>query len=292
MDLSKLSTINALSDAVTICQFQDVKIVRIIHQTAEAGISLHGGHLVWYKPAGEQDVIWLSEKAEFDTQKAIRGGIPVCWPWFGKAGAPSHGFARNSQWTLHEHRENEKGVIVALTLEDNEETHAIWPHKFHNQLTFEFGQELKVHLTSTNTDDHEWSYSGALHSYFNIDDINTVSITGMGDKYLDSVQGDIACEGGETLTIDQEVDRVYTEPKNPIIITDPNNQRQIHIENQGHNAAVIWNPWQALSVSMADMADNSYETMVCVESTIHGQGITLAPGESHTLSTIVSVSKL
>ncbi|MDX1303735.1 D-hexose-6-phosphate mutarotase [Photobacterium sp.] len=292
MDFSKLHTINVLSDAVTICQFQDVKIVRIIHQAAEAGISLHGGHLVWYKPAGEQDVIWLSEKAEFDTQKAIRGGIPICWPWFGKAGSPSHGFARNSQWTLHEHRESEKGVIVALTLEDSEETRDIWPHKFHNQITFEFGHELKVHLTSTNTDSHEWAYSGALHSYFNISDINTVSITGMGDKYLDSVQGNIACEGGERLAISQEVDRVYTEPKNPITIADPHNQRQIHIANQGHNAAVIWNPWQALSVSMADMADNSYETMVCVESTIHGEGVTLAPGESHTLSTIVSVSTL
>lgn len=290
MDLSKLSTINALSDAVTICQYQGIKIVRIIHETVEAGISLHGGHLIWFKPAGEQDVIWLSEKAEFDTAKAIRGGIPVCWPWFGKAGTPSHGFARNSQWTLREHRENEQGVIVVLTLEDSVETRAIWPHKFRNQLTFEFGQKLKVHLTSTNTDDHQWSYSGALHTYFNIADINTVSITGMGDKYQDSVQGEIACEGDDTLMIAQEVDHVYTAPKNPITIADQGNQRQIHVENQGHNAAVIWNPWQALSVSMADMADNSYETMVCVESTIHGQAVMLVPGASHTLSTIISVS--
>ncbi|MGF1876707.1 D-hexose-6-phosphate mutarotase [Photobacterium frigidiphilum] len=291
MDLRKLSTINALSDAVTICEFQGVKIVRVIHDTAEAGISLHGGHLIWFKPAGEQDVIWLSEKAEFDTTKAIRGGIPVCWPWFGKAATPSHGFARNSQWTLKEHRENSNGVIISLMLEDSESTRKMWPHKFKNELIFEIGTELKVHLTSTNVDDHSWSYGGALHTYFTVADINTVEITGMGKEYNDSTQGGKIAEGGDTLTFTQEVDRVYTSPQDIIEINDKNNQRQIAVENQGHNAAVIWNPWQELSISMSDMADNSFETMVCVESTIHGQDIELAPGQSHTLSTLISVKK-
>ncbi|CAG20982.1 D-hexose-6-phosphate mutarotase [Photobacterium profundum] len=291
MDLRKLSTINALSDAVTICKFQGVKIVRVIHDTAEAGISLHGGHLIWFKPAGEQDVIWLSEKAEFDTTKAIRGGIPVCWPWFGKAATPSHGFARNSQWTLKEHRENSNGVIISLMLEDSESTREMWPHKFKNELIFEIGTELKVHLTSTNVDDHSWSYGGALHTYFTVADINTVEITDMGKEYIDSTQGDKAVQGGNTLVFTQEVDRVYTSPQDIITINDKNNTRQISVKNQGHNAAVIWNPWQDLSISMSGMADNSFETMVCVESTIYGQGIELAPGQSHTLSTLISVKK-
>lgn len=291
MDLRKLSTINALSDAVTICEFQGVKIVRVIHDTAEAGISLHGGHLIWFKPAGEQDVIWLSEKAEFDTTKAIRGGIPVCWPWFGKAATPFHGFARTSQWTLKEHRENNNGVIISLILEDSESTREMWPHKFKNELIFEIGTELKVHLTSTNVDDHSWSYGGALHTYFTVADINTVEITDMGKEYIDSTQGDKAVQGGNTLVFTQEVDRVYTSPQDIITINDKNNTRQIAVKNQGHNAAVIWNPWQDLSISMSGMADNSFETMVCVESTIYGQGIELAPGQSHTLSTLISVKK-
>lgn len=291
MDLRNLSTISALSDAVTVVEYQGIKIVRVIHDQAEAGISLHGGHLVWYKPAGEEDVIWLSEKAEFDSSKAIRGGIPVCWPWFGKAGTPSHGFARTSQWSLKEHRENEKGVIVALTLEDNEETRAVWPHKFSNLLTFEIGQQLKVSLTSTNTDEQPWSYSGALHSYFNISDIEKIAISGMGTDYLDSTQGGTACTGSEPLTFSQEVDRVYTQPQDTVTIEDNALSRQLQVTNDGHNAAVIWNPWQALSTSMADMADDSFKTMVCVESTIHGEGVTLAPGESHTLSTLIAVSK-
>ncbi|WP_305371064.1 D-hexose-6-phosphate mutarotase [Photobacterium leiognathi] len=290
MNLRQLSTVNALSDHVTVCEYQGISIIRVIHPLAEAGISLHGGHLIWFKPAGEKDIIWLSENAEFDTQKAIRGGIPVCWPWFGKAGTPSHGFARTSQWTLQEHRENENGVIVSLQLEDNEETRAIWPHKFSNVLTFEIGTELKVSLTSTNTDSQPWSYGGALHTYFDIADINNIEITGMGATYLDSTQQGKACEGGDVLTFTSETDRVYTQPEATITINDKNNKRNILVTNEGHNAAVIWNPWQELSISMGDMADNSFETMVCVESTIHQPSIELTPGQSHTLATTV-VSK-
>ncbi|WP_434138064.1 D-hexose-6-phosphate mutarotase [Photobacterium leiognathi] len=290
MNLRQLSTVNALSDHVTVCEYQGISIIRVIHPLAEAGISLHGGHLIWFKPAGEKDIIWLSENAEFDTQKAIRGGIPVCWPWFGKAGTPSHGFARTSQWTLQEHRENENGVIVSLQLEDNEETRAIWPHKFNNVLTFEIGTELKVSLTSTNTDSQAWSYGGALHTYFDIADINNIEITGMGATYLDSTQQGKICEGGDVLTFTSETDRVYTQPEATITINDKNNERNILVTNEGHNAAVIWNPWQELSISMGDMADNSFETMVCVESTIHQPSIELAPGQSHTLATTV-VSK-
>ncbi|MGF1723410.1 D-hexose-6-phosphate mutarotase [Photobacterium nomapromontoriensis] len=290
MALRNLPTLAALSDAVTVCEYQGIKIIRIIHDTAEAGISLHGGHLIWFKPAGEDDVIWLSDKADFNTTKAIRGGIPVCWPWFGKAGTPSHGFARTSEWSLLEHRENSNGVILALQLEDSAETLAIWPHKFRNLLTFEIGKELTVSLTSTNTDDTPWHYSGALHTYFAVTDIHHVDITGMGPCYSDSTLGDKACLGDNTLTFSGEVDRVYTQPETSIIIAD-HDDRKIQVTNSGHNAAVIWNPWQALSESMADMADNSFETMVCVESTIHGsQSITLAPGESHTLTTTASVT--
>ncbi|WP_318411700.1 D-hexose-6-phosphate mutarotase [Photobacterium leiognathi] len=290
MNLRQLSTVNALSDHVTVCEYQGISIIRVIHPLAEAGISLHGGHLIWFKPAGEKDIIWLSENAEFDTQKAIRGGIPVCWPWFGKAGTPSHGFARTSQWTLQEHRENENGVIVSLQLEDNDETRAVWPHKFNNVLTFEIGTALKVSLTSTNTDSQPWSYGGALHTYFDIADINNIEIAGMGSTYLDSTQQGKTCEGGDVLTFTSETDRVYTQPEATITINDKNNKRNILVTNEGHNAAVIWNPWQELSISMGDMADNSFETMVCVESTIHQPSIELAPGQSHTLATTV-VSK-
>lgn len=291
MDLRNLSTISVLSDAITVCEYQGIKLLRVSHPQAEAGISLHGGHLIWYKPTDEQAVIWLSDKAEFDRQKAIRGGIPVCWPWFGKAAAPSHGFARLSEWQLQEHRENETGVMISLGLEDSDITRDLWPHKFQNQLTFEIGRKLRVSLTSTNTDNHPWSFSGALHTYFTVADIRHMHISGMGQHYLDSTQGNVACEGKEVLHFCGETDRVYTSPENPVTIHDSRNQRRIQVSNEGHDAAVIWNPWQALSTSMSDMADTSFETMVCVEAAIHESPVELAPGQSHTLSTQVSVQR-
>ncbi|UTV26894.1 D-hexose-6-phosphate mutarotase [Photobacterium atrarenae] len=291
MDLRNLSTISVLSDAITVCEYQGLKVLRVSHPQAEAAISLHGGHLICYQPTDEQAVIWLSEKAEFDHQKAIRGGIPVCWPWFGKAAAPSHGFARLSEWHLQEHRENETGVMISLRLEDSDATRTLWPHKFQNLLTFEIGRELRVSLTTTNTDSHHWSYSGALHTYFTVADIRDTLISGMGKHFLDSTQGNIACEGEKELHFSGETDRVYTSPKNPITIHDRRHQRQVQVSNEGHDSAVIWNPWQALSTSMTDMADTSFETMVCVEAAIHEFPVELAPGQSHTLSTQVRVQR-
>ncbi|WP_413112038.1 D-hexose-6-phosphate mutarotase [Thaumasiovibrio sp. DFM-14] len=282
-----LKPINAISEYITVCDYQGIPVLHITHPLAEAAISLHGGHIIGFKPHGEKGLLWLSEKAEFAPDKAIRGGIPVCWPWFGKATAPAHGFARTSLWSLQEHRENDTGVIVSLSLEDNEETLAIWPHKFHNVLRFEIGNTLTVSLTTTNTDAHPWQYGGALHTYFDVEHINTTTVTGMGEVYLDSLQEGKVCKGELALTFEAETDRIYTQPEPTIVINDT--QRQLMVKNGGDRSAVIWNPWMALSTSMADMADNSYETMLCVESTIHGNDVTLAPSESHTLTTKISI---
>ncbi len=126
MDLKTLPALTVLSDNVTIVEVDQVKVVRVIHEKATAGIALHGGHVVSFTPAGKEDLIWMSEKAIFDGKAALRGGIPVCWYWFGRIAAPAHGFARTAEWELVEHRENDNGVIVELALFPTEETHDIW----------------------------------------------------------------------------------------------------------------------------------------------------------------------
>ncbi|UJF19851.1 D-hexose-6-phosphate mutarotase [Vibrio sp. SS-MA-C1-2] len=288
MDIFSLPTLTYLSDNVTICQLNDIKVVRVNHPLAQAAISLHGGHLIAYKPTDQNDIIWLSEKADLDSQHAIRGGIPVCWPWFGKVATPSHGFARNTEWKLNQHRENEEGVIISLTLESNDETLAIWPHQFSNELQFEIGSKLNVSLITKNTDETPWSFSGALHSYFNISDISQISITDMGQTYQDSTQNGKSMTGDTELTFDGEVDRVYSNPAEIVNIHDVN--RTIAVKNSGSNSAVIWNPWKDLSHSMADMADDSYQTMVCVEATVSSESpIELAPQQTHILSTEISI---
>ncbi|HAS8424404.1 TPA: D-hexose-6-phosphate mutarotase [Vibrio vulnificus] len=292
MDLNSLPALTVLSDCVTIVEKDNVKIVRVIHEKATAGISLFGGHVVSYQPAGQADVIWMSDKAVFDGKTALRGGIPVCWPWFGRIAAPAHGFARTSEWELVEHRENDNGVIVELALFPTEELHNLWPHMFDVRLIVEIGDELKVSLNILNIDDEAFTFSGALHTYLNVGDIEQTQTMGMGSEYIDSLKAGELCHGGEVLQLTDTIDRVYTQPEKEIVVKDPVIERTLYIENQGHNSAVLWNPWAQGAAGMADMNDDGYKTMLCVESTLHAdsitQGKTLNPGESHQLTTVLS----
>ncbi len=292
MDLRSLPVVSALSDCVTIVEKDAVKIVRVMHDKASAGIALHGGHVVSFQPAGQEDLIWMSDTAIFDGKAALRGGIPICWPWFGRIAAPAHGFARNSTWQLIEHRENDNGVIVELGLDSSEESLRIWPHLFSVRLTVEVTEQLKVSLKVDNIDQQPWTFSGALHTYLNVGDIKQAKVTGMGPEYIDSLQNDDVIQGGQELVLSDTIDRVYTQPESDILIQDPVLQRTLTVTNHGHNCAVLWNPWLEGAQSMGDMPDNGYETFLCVESTLHApsieQGKTLQPGETYQLETIIS----
>ncbi len=269
-------------------------ILKIQSPKCEAAISLHGGHLIQFKPNGHQDVIWLSNKAIFSEEKAIRGGVPVCWPWFGPVSSPSHGFARISSWQVLDHEENEQAVTLRLKLSASKETRALWPHDFSAILTFTMGETLRIDLEMINTGESPWQWSGALHTYFNIAEATETWITGAGASYIDSLKNDRPCETSEALIINQSIDRIYTAPDETIAIHDQGNQRIIQVRNQGHNSAVIWNPWKELSRSMGDMSDDGYETMVCVEATRYAKdlasGSLLMPGEKQSLSTEISLT--
>ncbi|MCK6262048.1 D-hexose-6-phosphate mutarotase [Vibrio sp. ZSDE26] len=292
MDLLSLPALTVLSDNVTIVEKDGVKIVRVIHEKATAGIALHGGHVVSFKPQGQEELIWMSDKAAFDGKAALRGGIPICWPWFGRIAAPAHGFARSSEWELVEHRENDNGVIISLGLAPNENTLSIWPHQFEARLNVEITDTLKVTLDVTNTDDHAWTFSGALHTYLNLGDVRESSTVGMGSEYIDSLQANKVCEGGSELVLTDTIDRVYTKPEALIQVNDLKLQRSITVENQGHNSAVLWNPWAEGATAMGDMSDDGYLGFLCVESTINAEtiedGKTLQPSESHQLVTTIS----
>jgi glucose-6-phosphate 1-epimerase len=289
MDLSSLPTLTTLSNNVTIVEHEQIKLVRVIHDKATAAISLFGGHIVSFTPAGQTDLLWMSTKTAYDAKTAMRGGIPLCWPWFGKIANPGHGFARIQEWSLVEHRESDEGVVVTLGLSANDATRAIWPYEFSLLLHVAISDALEVKLEVKNTDEKAWTFSSALHTYLNVGDINQVSTTGMGPEYIDKLQDSKVCQGSDTLQLTDTIDRVYTQPEAEIVVTDLALQRKLIVKNSGHNAAVLWNPWAAGSQSMADMADDGYLTMFCVESTIHSPclsaGQTLQPGETHLLTT-------
>ncbi|MCL9783081.1 D-hexose-6-phosphate mutarotase [Vibrio sp. S4M6] len=292
MDLSTLPVINTLSDCITIRQKDQIKIAYIQHPKATAAISLFGAHMLSYIPQGQQDLLWMSEASAFDGKTAIRGGIPVCWPWFANFASPSHGYARTSEWRIVEHQENDKGVIIQLGLKTNDAIFSVWPNQFELLLSIEVAETLKVSMNITNIDSKPWAFSGALHSYLNVGDISKTSITGMGPSYIDKLLDGKQVQGEDTLLVDRGIDRIYTEPESTILIKDEQRHRTLHVENSGHNCAVLWNPWQEGSQSMKDMQNDGYRTMICAESVLYASDekelCTLQPGERYTLSTSLS----
>lgn len=289
--MNDLTVIETLSEHVDICQMGGVKVVKIDHEMASAGISLFGGHLLWFKPKGEREVLWLSEDADWTGSKAIRGGVPICFPWFGNAGGEqTHGFARNLEWELLSHTESATGVEISLSLSDSEQTLPLWPHKFNSTLKFSLSNDLKISLMTENTDEKDWTYSGAIHTYFKVSDIAKTQISGVGQRYYDGVQDYVECQGENVMTIDKETIRVCIDPQDTIVVTDSDEEKNITVENHGHNAAVVWNPWKETTQAMADMPDEDYKKMLCVESTIYGQTpVTVKVGEVHTLDTVISL---
>ncbi|MFB9134805.1 D-hexose-6-phosphate mutarotase [Vibrio olivae] len=292
MDLYSLPALSVLSDTVSIIEKDALKIVRIISGKARAAIALHGGHVMSYQPSDQPDVIWMSEAAILDGKAAIRGGVPVCWPWFGGLASPSHGFARTSEWQLIEHRENENGVVVCLGLNDSQQTRDIWPHQFELKLYVEVGDQLKITLDMHNPSEVAWPFSAALHTYLNVSDITSVTTSGMGPNYIDKLQDGKTCQGDSELVLSHAIDRIYTQPSASIHVEDKGYERTLKVENQGHNAAVMWNPWEEGASAMADMNDNGYQTMLCVESTVFSpsleSGQLVAAGESHQLITTIT----
>ncbi|VEI19738.1 Putative glucose-6-phosphate 1-epimerase [Serratia plymuthica] len=243
-------------------QLEELPVVVVSHPKVRAAVALQGAHLLAWQPAGDKPVIWLSNNTPFKKGSAIRGGVPICWPWFGPVAQPSHGFARNQPWNLTAHDEDDSGVILTFTLKDNEQTRKLWPHAFTLIARFKLGEECEIELESHG----DYQATAALHTYFQIGDIEQVKVAGLGEPYLDKVAGGAeARQTGDVVFIGQ-TDRVYTKPDAFSLIKDPALQRTIEVHHHHMSDVIAWNPGVELSCSMADMANDGYKTMVCVET--------------------------
>lgn len=266
--LFTLPVVEQLSPFCSLRQQGELTLLIIEHPGFRAAFSLQGGQLIAWQPVNQPAVIWLSDRTEFSQGKAIRGGIPICWPWFGPAGKPSHGFARTSEWQLGDCQESTQQVEVSMQLTHSAQTHALWPHDFDLTLAAVLSRE-SCQITLRIAGNVE--STAALHSYFNVGDSETVRVSGLGDRYIDKVKGNaLASQQGEQ-TYHGEVDRIFTHPTAESILKDPQLKRRIKIQHQGYSDVVTWNPGAALSQSMADMSDEGYKTMVCVETARIGQ---------------------
>ncbi len=268
------------------------KYIEIQNKQAEAKIALQGAHLFHYKVKDKASLLWLSKAAYFEEGKAIRGGIPVCFPWFGKKkddpGLPQHGFARTQPWIVVLEEETDEGTThIQLQLKPNADTLKQWAYRFDVILDITIGHELNIALSVTNTDIKPFEISTALHTYFSVSDIDTVSIQGLDNRsYYDALKGETFIQDGD-IVIQEEVDRVYINPSEMITLLD--GDTKINLQQEGSNSLVVWNPWTEKSKQMADMTEDGYRTMVCLEtSNAREDSRVLKPNESHVLRAVVS----
>ncbi|WP_163937996.1 D-hexose-6-phosphate mutarotase [Paraferrimonas sp. SM1919] len=259
-----------------------LEFLAINNEYCEAEIYLHGAHVTKYAPKGHDNLLWMSPSAQFQSDKAIRGGIPICWPWFGPAAEPSlpqHGFARTNSWTIKAIEESAQAVVVKLFLDESIVQANHWPTGHKVELHFSFGKQLKVEIINFNDSQQTIEISQALHTYFDIEDISQTHIEGLANtSYVEFAQEHT--QATRLMTIDQEVDRVYYPSLQSQIINSP--KAKLKMTRYQSNSCVLWNPWAEKAKAMADFDDLGYLQMLCLESgNIGKDAISLAPGQSH-----------
>jgi glucose-6-phosphate 1-epimerase len=259
---------------------------------ADAEIYLHGAHLTHWKPHGAEPVLFLSSKSFYEPGKAIRGGVPVIFPWFGpradgQAG-PMHGFARTMEWAFESAALDKDGTVaIALVLEPNDVTRSFGYDGFHLRFRATIGRTLAMKLEVRNDGAQPLVFQEALHTYFAIGDVYRVRVSGLaGAVYLDKTDGfQRKRQGGDPIHITRETDRVYVNTTSTCVIGDPALGRRIMVEKSGSEATVVWNPWDEKVKTFTDMSPDDWKHMICVETANAGDhSIQLAPGASHTLS--------
>jgi glucose-6-phosphate 1-epimerase len=274
-------------------------LIRIDSVHASALVSVYAGQVLSYQPAGEpEDLLFVSKAAYYADGKAIKGGIPVCWPWFGPdpegLDRPAHGFVRNRMWRVLGTAVLDNGEVqVVLGLVATDETRKIWPQDFGLMLEILVGPTLGVTLTTRNTGRGAFNITQALHTYFNTGDIARVSLLGLdGTHYLDKAgDGGRRTQSG-AVTVATEVDRIYTAVRYPLIIDDKALGRRIRIDASGSRTAVVWNPWREIAARMGDLDDTDYQRFLCVETAnAADEVVRVLPGEEIRLGAVYSMER-
>jgi len=268
----------------------------ISNEYATAVVALHGAHVVHFQPHREEPVLWVSEYTHVKPGKAIRGGIPVCWPWFGPhpsdASKPAHGFGRILDWQVIETGIGSDGeTFITFQLTDDETTRKYWNLKFDLKLKVTVSQSLRVELITHNPASAPFIYSGALHSYFNVEHAGNIAIYGLdGHFYLDKLDNNKRKLQQGPVMIRDATDRIYLNTSDDCLIHDPDKHRIIRVAKEGSRSTVAWNPWMHKAQAMEDFGDDEFKDMVCIESgNVVNDMVRVGPGQTHRLATIISV---
>jgi glucose-6-phosphate 1-epimerase len=283
-------------------RFEDAPggLVRAVISTAaaEADVYLQGAHVTHWAPHGQRPVLFVSPKSLFTNGKAIRGGVPIIFPWFGarsdgKSG-PAHGFARTIEWAVEATTLRENGSVeITLALAPNDTTRALGYDSFHLRFRVAIGSTLEMELETRNMGNDALTYEEALHTYLAIGDINQASVSGLeGTTYIDKTDGfERKNVGNDMVRIAKETDQVHLSTKAACVVHDPVWNRRITVEKSGSDSTVVWNPWIEKTKGMSDMAPDDWKEMICVETAnAADNAINLLPGASHKLTALIRVA--
>ncbi|HAH25461.1 MAG TPA: hypothetical protein DCL77_17165 [Prolixibacteraceae bacterium] len=270
---------------------EDLVFLTVSNKYADVDICLYGAHITSFRPHDSMEILYMSPESNFEVGKAIRGGIPVCFPWFGphktNPEMPQHGFARLMYWEVLKTATLPSGETMAvLQLCSSEETKAYWPYDFCAQLSVVVGSTLSVTLKVTNTSSVPLEYSCALHSYFGLSSIDNLLIHGLQDtNYYNQLTGENGLQEEEILQIQEPTTRHYLDTETPVVIEDSIFKRKIRVAKVGSKVTTVWNPWEETCATISDLPDEAYETFVCVETVnAFNDVIALAPQQSHETS--------
>jgi len=272
-------------------------VIAVSNQQAKAKISVYAAQVLSFQPEGEpDDLIFVSENAYYQTGKATKGGIPICWPWFGPdpegQGRASHGFVRNRMWNLLSIEETPSGETkVRLGVTADEKTRAVWPYSFELVMEIVVGTELTVSLITQNTGDQAFSITQALHTYLSTGDISQVKVLGLENTpYLDKANGGAEKTQSGAIAVTAEVDRVYMGVKPELVVEDGAKGRRILISSVGSQTAIVWNPWVEIAEKMADLEAEDYQRFICVETANAGDDVVeVAAGSDYRLQAVYAI---
>ena len=291
MGIDQLNIIYGIADQLKFVEGAGgLPFIAVRNQSATALISLHGGQILSFKPIDEDaDMLFLGSKSSYEDGKAIRGGIPVCWPWFGPdpkgLQRPNHGFVRNHLWTVLHTATTDTETKVGLQFLESYKKEKPWKQPFALTLEIAVGKTLGLELKTRNTDDKAFSITQAFHSYFYVGDINQVQVLGLeGCDYFDKLDQGTQKSHTSAIVINEEVDRIYVDVKNPLVIDDLAFKRRIQIASPNSATGVVWNPWIKTSKKIADLKNRDYKHFICVETgNIAFDLINIPPGGEHSL---------
>jgi glucose-6-phosphate 1-epimerase len=270
--------------------------VRITAPQAAGEMYLHGAHVTSWKPAGREEVLFLSSQSRWEDGRAIRGGIPICFPWFGNkaddAKAPAHGFVRTKAWQLESIAQVGGSVTVSMFTESEEGTKQWWPAEFRLVHRVTFGRELSLDLAVTNSGRTSLRFEEALHAYHRVGNIETVRVLGLETTYyLDKTDSNRRKMQANELVIVSETDRVYLNTSGAIDLEDSVLHRRARVTKENSRTTVVWNPWAQKAHSLPDFADDEWTQMICIEtSNVSDFAVSLAPGEQHGMKAVVRIT--